>query len=356
MKPNCCPLSDLVKRDEKPGPSRAYGTRGMKKQRIRKRTAAIQALESHPRKSPREHASTLAILGSAGLLNRRKHADDTKSTASEDTVSDIHSIVKSEPVVSETQEASERLQQFLSEVFEEAAEFDMADETIEGDPALVAATNVPDVSSLVSECEDCDIIRNEIKAGVEDRARGRRGKFKKKNRTGWPNKKKAKKSSRANSAELEHKASGSLDGASSAGALDDDTAASTASEDDANLSEAERTLEDKSNDDDETLTEAKLEAEEPPDDDDEPLRLDLKVVVQEDRRPTPEKDEKRSSRSSLSDSEEKEIRKKKRALQGLLLQPVVRVARVDPGAARRLRSGAGRARRGGRSPRAPRPR
>lgn len=325
----------------------------MKKQRIRKRTAAIQALESHPRKSPREHASTLAILGSAGLLNRRKHADDTKSTASEDTISDIQSNAKVESVVSETQEASERLQQFLSEVFEEAAEFDMSDETIEGDTALITSTNVPDVSSLVSECEDCDIIRNEIKAGVTERGRGRRGKFKKKNKTGWPNKKKVKKSSRTNSAELEQKASSSADG-SSAEQLDEDTAQSTASEDDAILSETEKTLEDKcksedesqNGQEDETLIE-KLKSEEMDNDEDKPLQLDLKVVMEDSK--TPEKDEKRSSRSSLSDAEDKELRKKRRALQGLLLQPVVRVARVDPGVARRLRSTAAAGRGRGRA-------
>ncbi|KAL0838536.1 hypothetical protein ABMA28_016647 [Loxostege sticticalis] len=345
LKPNCCPLSDLVKREEKPGPSRAYGTRGMKKQRVRKRTAALIALEGHPRKSPREHASTLAILGSAGLLNRRKHADDTKSTASEDTVSDTQSTVKAEPVVSETQEASERLQQFLSEVFEDAAEFDMAEEPVEGGAAVIASTNVPDVSSLVSECEDCDIIRNEIQAGVERRARGRRGKFKKKNKTGWPSKKKqTKKGSRTNSVELELKTSSSLDRSSAE--PDEDTQHSTASEDDANLSETEKTLEEKSNGDesppdDDTLTEDKVKPEEMDvDDDDKSVQLDLKVVVQDEKKSSPEKDDKRSSRSSVSDSEDKELRKKKRALQGLLLQPVVRVARVDPAAARRLRSAA----------------
>ncbi|RVE42978.1 hypothetical protein evm_012382 [Chilo suppressalis] len=347
LKPNCCPLSDLVvsKKEEKAGPSRSYGTRGMKKQRIRKRTAAILALEGHPRKSPREHASTLAILGSAGLLHRRKHVDDAKSTASEDTISDTHSNLKIEPVVSETQVASERLQQFLSEVFEDAAEFDMSDEVLEGDAAIITSTTVPDVSSLVSECEDCDIIRNEIKLGATERGRGRRGKFKKKNRTGWPNKKKVKKGSRTNSLESERKASGPE--RSSAEPPDDDTTQSTISEDDANLSEAEKTVIEKPAD--ETLNghlDEEAEKPEPTDEEvdlKEDVQLDVKVVVQDEKAKPPEKDDKRRSRSSMSE-EEKEIRKKKRALQGLLLQPVVRVARVDA-ASRRLRSNRGRARR-----------
>ncbi|KAM3957173.1 DBF4-CDC7 kinase regulatory subunit chiffon [Aphomia sociella] len=361
LKPNCCSLSDLVKREEKPGPSRSYGTRGKKKQKIRKRTAAILALENHPRKSPREHASTLAILGSAGLLHRRKHADDTKSTASEDTISDTQSNLKVEPVLSETQEASERLQQFLSEVFDDAADFDMCDEAMEGETALTTSTNIPDVSSLVLECQDCDIIRNEIKEGEVDRSRSRRGRFKKKNRTGWPNKKKqVKKSSRGNSVDAERKTDSSLD-RSSAESPDDETTQDTLSEEDPNLSEAEneRTLaEVKSGDDtrdnDDTLAAERSKSDddshdkfEPMDVDsphDKPVQLDFKLLLQDDKakiKNQVEKEEKRLSRSSASE-EEKEIRKKKRALQGLggWLQPVVRVARVDPNAARRLRSAA----------------
>ncbi|XP_053609734.1 uncharacterized protein chif isoform X2 [Plodia interpunctella] len=343
LKPNCCPLSDLVKREEKPGPSRSYGTRGMKKQKIRKRTAAILALEGHPRKSPREHASTLAILGSAGLLHRRKHPDDTKSTASEDTISDTQSNLKIEPAISETQEASERLQQFFSEVFEDAGEYDLSEELIEGEAAVVTSTNIPDVSSLVSECEDCDLIRNEIKEGIEEH-KTRRGKFKKKNRTGWPNKRKTKKSSRASSIDAE-KHDSSLD-RSSAEPPYDDTTQDTISEEDTNASECEgdRTLLDEK--ESEKTLEGNLKTEEESqhsqdkcdamdvDEHKEKLQIDLKLLVQEEKKKASE--EKRKSRSS--NEEDKELKKRKRALQGLgqWLQPVVRVARVD--AARRLRS------------------
>ncbi|XP_072949604.1 uncharacterized protein [Epargyreus clarus] len=364
LKPNCCPLSDLVRpRDEKPGPSRSYGTRGMKKQKIRKRTAAVIALDAHPRKSPREHASTLAILGSAGLLHRRKHADDTKSTASEDTISDTQSNLKVEPVLSETQEASERLQQFLSEVFEDAAEFDMSDELVGGETALMPSINVPDVSSLVSECEDCDIIRNEINQGTI-RQRGRRGRFKKKNRTGWPSKRKQKKSSRANSTDLEHKADSSLDRSSAE--PPDDEGPETASEDDPNLSEAEGddTLKDEDSQDStinntiiienaEELSLSKCEspvAEEARPtlrSESKPVQFDLKVVLHDN---VQEKlaakraaaASARASRSSGSEEERSERggprRRALAALGGGWLQPVVRVARVDPG--RRLRSAA----------------
>ncbi|XP_047029897.1 neurofilament heavy polypeptide isoform X2 [Helicoverpa zea] len=346
LKPNCCPLSDLVKREEKPGPSRSYGTRGMKKQKIRKRTAALLALEGHPRKSPREHASTLAILGSAGLVHRRKHADDTKSTASEDTISDTHSNVKVDPVISETQEASERLQQFLSEVFEDAADYDVSDEVMDGDAAVTTSTNMPDVSSLVSECENCDLIRNEIKEAA-DRPRGRRGKFKKKNRTGWPNKKKqTKKGSRTNSVESENKVESSLD-RSSAEPPDDDTTQDTISEEDTNLSETEKeekTIIEKSKSDgdsqDKTLTEDTLDDKCKPmdistDSTDKTLQ-DLKVLAEK------AKAEEKEERKLRSETEDKDNKKKKRTLHALgdWLQPVVRVARVDPSAARRLRSAA----------------
>lgn len=365
LKPNCCPLSDLVKREEKPGPSRSYGTRGMKKQKIRKRTAAaLLALEGHPRKSPREHASTLAILGSAGLVQRRRHPDDTKSTASEDTISDTHSNVKVvDPVISETQEASERLQQFLSEVFEDASEYDVSDEVMDGDVAVTTSTNMPDVSSLVSECENCDLIRNEIKE-AEERPRGRRGKFKKKNRTGWPNKKKqTKKGSRTNSVGSDNKVESSLD-RSSAESPDDDTTQGTISEEDTNLSETEKEdktiIENKSEcgSQDKTLTEETIDERcEPTDisdskektssDSREKTSSDSKEQTIQELKVSPEKEkpEEKEERKLRSETDDKDNKKKKRALHGLgdWLQPVVRVARVDPSAARRLRS-AGRAR------------
>lgn len=308
----------------------------MKKKRIKKqkRTAALIALEGHPRKSPREHASTLAILGSAGLLHRRKH-DDAKSTASEDTISDSQSNMKIEPVLSETQEASERLQQFLSEVFEEPTDYDIADELIGDETAVITSKNLPDVSSLVSECEDCDIIRNEINQGSPGRMRRRRGKFKKKNKTGWPNKKKTKKSSRTSSVEQKDS---SLDRSSVE--PEDDTTQDMLS--DQTLSETEK--------EDKTLTETHLQVhcespvqietpkEIPMEVDEEQLQLDLKVVLHDkvsEKSPT-KTDDKDDKRSSSDGDEDK--KKKKRALQGLLLQPIVRVARVDPNAGRRLRS------------------
>lgn len=304
----------------------------MKKKRIRKqkRTTTLIALEGHPRKSPREHASTLAILGSAGLLHRRKH-DDAKSTASEDTISDTHSNMKIEPVLSETQEASERLQQFLSEVFEEPTDYDIADDLICDETAVIAAKTLPDVSSLVSECEDCDIIRNEINQESSTCTRVRRGKFKKKNKTGWPNKRKYKKTSRTSSVEQKDS---SLDRSSVE--PDYDTTLDTMS--DQTLSENEK--------EDKTLTELQIcESPNPVQPskvvmevDEEQLQLDLKVVVHDkvsEKSPI-KSDEKDDKRSSSEGDEEK--KKKKRALQGLLLQPIVRVARVNPNAGRRLRS------------------
>ncbi|CAG4982721.1 unnamed protein product [Colias eurytheme] len=340
LKPNCCPLSDLVRREEKPGPSRSYGTRGMKKQKIRKRTAAILALESHPRKSPREHASTLAILGSAGLLHRRKNVDDSKSTASEETISDTHS--KVEPILTETQEASERLQQFLSEVFEDASDYDVSEELMDCDASVITSKAILDMSSLVSECENCDLIRNEIKQDTV-KTRDRRGKFKKKNRTGWPTKRNKKKGSRNSSTEGE-KVDGSLDRSSAEPDL------GTLSEADENHSEVEN---------DNTLTEESKSKETPvankKSSDPEELELACPMDVGENKSENVDKNlienkcsersSKESEKRTSSEGEEKvDFRKKKRALQGLCdWLPVVRVARVDPSAGRRLRS-AGRAR------------
>ncbi|XP_068633095.1 nucleolar and coiled-body phosphoprotein 1-like isoform X2 [Battus philenor] len=361
LKPNCCPLSDIGKREERPGPSRSYGTRGMKKQKIRKRTVALMALE-HPRKSPREHASTLAILGSAGLLQRRKHAEDAKSTASEDTVSDTHSNAKVEPVKSETQEASERMQQFLSEVFDDAAEYDVSDEVMEGDTTVTTSTNIPDVSSLVSECDNCDIIRNEIKQSSVQ-ARSKKGKFKKKNKTGWPSKRKqARKSSRNSSMETEK--AESLD-RSSIELPDDETTQDTIIDEDLNRSESEKddtVIENKKSEDSRDGEHVKAFeksinfASEKEDfhistrdkSDLSPVKLDLKVVLEDKikyKTQNEEKECKRTSRSSASETEDRDRNsKKKRPLPiGDWLQPIVRVSRMEPNSARRLRS-AGRAR------------
>ncbi|XP_047991611.1 nucleolar and coiled-body phosphoprotein 1 isoform X2 [Leguminivora glycinivorella] len=216
LKPNCCPLSDLpvprpVAREPR---SERYGTRGLKSRKLHKRLAAVAAQDSRPRKSPREHASTLAMLGSA-----LRRADDNKSTASEDTGSDALSL-KPEP--SEARAADERLREFLSGVFDDAAEYEL--DHVDGGALPVAAAPL-DVLGLVSECDACDIIRNEIAEVAERRRARRRGRFKKKNRTGWPNKKKPKKGSRTDSSE---KTESSLDRSSVASG---DTAGDTCDED-----------------------------------------------------------------------------------------------------------------------------
>ncbi|KAG7308371.1 hypothetical protein JYU34_005569 [Plutella xylostella] len=329
LKPNCCPLSALVKTEERCGAR--YGTRGGTRGAREAGgaggagpVAAAQAQDAHPRKSPREHASTLAMLGAAGLLRRGRN-DDCKSTASEDT-SDSHSQPRPAPAA---QDASERLQQFLSEVFDDAEEYDVSEEVMESETVVTTSTNVPDVLSLVSECEGCEIIRDEIREGAAAAARpkGRRGKFKKKNRTGWPAKKKVKKeSSGANSPERrdESSAEGSCAAASSRGSDDDEPAP---------LDRPDSSRDSHAADADESH--AKTEDE---DSDDKPLKLDVKVLVQEDEKKTGEEEEKQASEGE--GEERARGRRKRAALEGLLLMPVVRVARVDPAAARRLRSAA----------------
>ncbi|XP_063383657.1 serine/arginine repetitive matrix protein 1 isoform X1 [Cydia fagiglandana] len=323
LKPDCCALSNLPRpaATAREPRSERYGTRGLKSRKLHKRIAAIAAQDSRPRKSPREHASTLAMLGSAGL--HRRGPDDAKSTASEDTVSDA---LSAKPEPSEAQEADERLQKFLSEVFDDAAEFEL--DEVEGG-ALPAAAAPPDVLGLVSECDGCDIIRNEIAEVAERRRARRRGRFKKKNKTGWPNKRKSKKGSRTNSSE---KTESSLDRSSVASG---DTADDTCDED--NLSEIEGTSPPKVRSEDEREP---TDVDRDGKSDDKPLRLDVKVLLEDEKKA--EKVAKRgSARSSASEEAEERGRKKKRALSNLAswLQPVVRVARVDA-AARRLRSAA----------------
>lgn len=255
LKPNCCPLSDLVKRDDKaPGPSRCYGTRGKKKLTIRKRsTASLIALDSHPRKSPREHASTLAILGSAGLL-ARKNADDAKSTASEDTASEVSN--RPEPLVSDSLRESESLQTFLKETYSDAAECEVPDDVLQGECALLAG-RAPDLLTLLSESDHCPIITDELRP------------IKKPPRT------------------------------------------------------PDRDELDKIEDADESNSCP-----------DSPLRLDVKVSLRSDDKKVPEEPDK---------SPPGPRRRRPIHQLGEWLQPVVRVARVDPAVARRLRS-AGRAR------------
>ncbi|GBP81073.1 Protein chiffon [Eumeta japonica] len=407
LKPNCCPLSDLVKREERgnafgaAGSSRGYGTRGFRRQRGRKRTvAALLAFDAHPRKSPREHASTLAILGSAGLLHRRRHADDTKSTASEDTLSETLSATKLEPVASETRQMSERLQQFFSEVFEDVAEYDLSDDTMEGETAIITSTNMPDVLNLVSESGSCETIRDEIKVAVPSRSIRKGYKFKKKNRTGWPNKKKLvkKEESILSGAAILTKADTVPENRSLVECLnpiDESTQEESTSETEeialatyttvANeqsgkavqctsttavrviTSENETSkLEEKSVDSADIPLAARLDSVKCNDKSDNSLRLDVKVLLRsEDKLKTEEitkaesgHEQKNRSQSSISEDWEREEPEKRRVSRGgrkrgatgvsggvvcKLLQPVVRVARVDGGAVRTLRS-AGRTR------------
>lgn len=259
-------------------------------------------------------------------------------------MSDTQSNVRVEPILSETQEASERLQQFLSEVFEDAGDYELSEGAIEDGAAVTTSTNLPDVSSLVSECDDCDLIRNELKEAAE-RPKGRRGKFKKKNRTGWPNKKKSKKDSRTNS--IESQKTESLD-RSSAEPPDDETTQDMISEDENTSESGEKTIIQKSDDDsqdkdDKTLTEDTVSQESMDvDSSDNKLLIDLKVLVDDEKA----KADKDGERSPSSESDDKELKKKKRVLASLCdwKQPVVRVARVDA-TARWLRSaGRGRSR------------
>lgn len=331
LKPNCCPLSDFVKREEKPGPSRSYGTRGKKKQRFRKKSlASILALEAHPRKSPREHASTLAILGSAGLLHRRKHIDDTKSTASEDTVSETYSN-KLEPVLSEMQQTSESVSKLLSEVFDDAADYEVPDELMEEQVNVMTSTNTPDVLNLVSEYDSCEIIREHISTS---RVSKRGHKLKKKNRTGWPNKKKVVKKEDATTLSANNIKNESVCDQSSVEGQDEVVESSEADEPlintitnrDSHRESDKSELEDDKKDDKSSLSS-----------DDRPLRLD--VNFKSDDKDKVEAEKVRSSTSDVEEDKSKNNRTRRFQNVNEWLQPVVRVARVDV-TTRKLRSAA----------------
>ncbi|KAI8437156.1 hypothetical protein MSG28_010498, partial [Choristoneura fumiferana] len=236
-------------------------------------------------------------------------------------------------------ETDERLRQFLSEVYEDA-DFD----ALEPDPlhgaALPTSTAAPDVLDLVSDCDRCDIIRHHIRDAAAQRRATRRGRFKKKNRTGWPNKRKHKKGARADSSD--HKTESSLDRSSVASA--DTRDSGDLSGDDDKPARGGK-LDDDDESRDEPMDVDRPDADDRSNSDDKPLRLNVKVLL-EDKKAEKAKAEKVKGSSSVSESDEKEerVKKKKRALNNLgsWLQPVVRVARVDPAAARRLRSaGAG---------------
>ncbi|KAI8437158.1 hypothetical protein MSG28_010498, partial [Choristoneura fumiferana] len=268
-------------------------TRGLRTRKLHARLAAAP----RPRHSPREHASTRAILGS-----RRPHDD-------------------------------------ANEVYEDA-DFD----ALEPDPlhgaALPTSTAAPDVLDLVSDCDRCDIIRHHIRDAAAQRRATRRGRFKKKNRTGWPNKRKHKKGARADSSD--HKTESSLDRSSVASA--DTRDSGDLSGDDDKPARGGK-LDDDDESRDEPMDVDRPDADDRSNSDDKPLRLNVKVLL-EDKKAEKAKAEKVKGSSSVSESDEKEerVKKKKRALNNLgsWLQPVVRVARVDPAAARRLRSaGAG---------------
>lgn len=203
LKPNCCALSQVKKpSDAKSRPPRSYGTRGMKKMRKIKPADPVFTLNSTSlsRKSPREHASTLAILG--GLIHRKSKfscSDDSKSLpsiAEEDCSSDTTPYTPA-PLPPCDAEISMQIDALLSSVYEGEEDFEVPIEAQDCGVKLDHTSVKPDVIQLLQDFEECDILDNtvrEIHENVQPEApKRRRGyKFKKKNRTGWPNKKKLK--------------------------------------------------------------------------------------------------------------------------------------------------------------------
>lgn len=203
LKPNCCALSQGKKPpDAKSRPPRLYGTRGMKKMRKIKPADPVFTFNSTSlsRKSPREHASTLAILG--GLIHRKSKfscSEDSKSLpsiAEEDCSSDTTPYTPA-PLPPCDAEISMQMDALLSSVYEGEEDFEVPMEAEDCGVKLDHTSVKPDVIQLLQNFEECDILDNtvrEINENIQPEApKRRRGyKFKKKNRTGWPNKKKLK--------------------------------------------------------------------------------------------------------------------------------------------------------------------
>lgn len=197
LKPDCCPLSRLKRGTEpKPGPSRLYGTRGTKKKKMKKEEVLVQG--KRPRKSPREHASTLAILG--GLVQKRRSkfsgSEDTKSLPSvaEEDVSMAPFGIKLPEL--QVPESSKKLEEFFSSLIDDD-EYDTLVDHLDATFRAEEAESRPDFADMLQSYEECEAIEDAARemqtaARLSDGRRRRRGhKFKKKNnRTGWPAKKK----------------------------------------------------------------------------------------------------------------------------------------------------------------------
>ncbi|XP_077299342.1 DBF4-CDC7 kinase regulatory subunit chiffon isoform X2 [Arctopsyche grandis] len=197
LKPNCCSLSQIKKPVEmKPGPARLYGTRGMK--RKKSKLENIRSLSKNPRKSPREHASTLAILGS--LIHKKKSklssSDDTKSLPSiteEEVSNDVPFLLKMPEV--HVSEETKKLEEFFSDLYDDVEDYDSLIDNL--DLSLnIEKPGKPNVIDLLQNYDQCESIEQtvkEIQDNMQQRGinqRKRKGyKFKKKNKTGWPAKK-----------------------------------------------------------------------------------------------------------------------------------------------------------------------
>lgn len=197
LKPNCCSLSQIKKPVEiKPGPARLYGTRGMK--RKKSKIENIHSLSKNPRKSPREHASTLAILGS--LIHKKKSkfssSDDTKSLPSiteEELSNDIPFLLKMPEV--HVSEETKKLEEFFSDLYDDVEDYDSLIDNLDLSVKIEKPSkpNVIDLLQNYDQCESIEQTVKEIQDNIQQRGanqRKRKGyKFKKKNKTGWPAKK-----------------------------------------------------------------------------------------------------------------------------------------------------------------------
>lgn len=197
LKPNCCALSQIKKPIEnKAGPARLYGTRGMKKKK--NKTEGVH-VGKNPRKSPREHASTLAILGS--LIHKKKskfnNSEDSKSLQSiteEDISNDMMPLMIKMPEIPACEE-TKKLEDFFSDLYDDSDDYDSFIDNLDLNVEL-EKNSKPDLLDLLENYQQCDSIEKsakEIQDHVQQRnenQRKRRGhKFKKKNKTGWPAKK-----------------------------------------------------------------------------------------------------------------------------------------------------------------------
>lgn len=165
------------------------------KKRVKKVRKGILMPTKNPRKSPRQHASTLAILSS--LIHQRKRRDLNKSKTSDEEDSKNLSSIPEEAASSSscsvplTQQTNHELvAKTLNDMFSNTNKVDEIEISVpmESNRVINVSYNADAIQAL-DDFEN-DLVRGSPKSGKNQTPKRRPGRKKKKNRTGWPKTKK----------------------------------------------------------------------------------------------------------------------------------------------------------------------